>query len=642
MFKEDRKKLNILVFLLASVSIILFLFSKTQTITKKAESETLKATFSSEPGGRINKIWTNFAQGGEEKKLMLAPAQKEIVELKPQFIRIDHIFDFGNIIQKNAQGEIVFDFSDLDQRIQEIADLGALPFLSLSYFPAGISSSPITRPASYDLWEKLIEATVQRYSGRDEKGLEGIYYEVWNEPDLFGKMDAKTYFDLYKTSVEASQKCQNCHPFKIGGPAITTLKPDWMETFLSLVNQNQIRLDFISWHSYQLNPQKTYQEIGALKNLASYQSLYSLPEIIISEWGSLPEMSPLHDSYFDASHTIAAISLLKNSLDKIFAFELKDGPSPENKKYWGRWGMLTHQAYGITPKPRYYSFLYLNKLLPQELKIINNSPDISLIGSTDGKEKYSIVASRGGSSLALINLEIKEALPGKYSLSVYSNEKNQNPLEPQKSEVVFNGGSLFLNLPASPHSVKLIELTRLSPSLAKGQGRNGINDYSAKITSFVAPLVFPLYLFPDSEKGEIGFWFKQNWGEGNMTYPLLESKSETGDGLYSWIENTQEEAKIYFQIFSKNQAYEEISFPFPKDNLWHQLSFKFDNRLLVFSLAVDENEHKNSINPSRPVRLGKILTIGSNSARKNYAEGFIDDLFIFINNQSIYSLNFNN
>src|SRR3989338_7097929 len=39
-------------------------------------------------------FWNNFSQGGEESDGMLAEVRRNISDLNPDYIRIDHIYDF--------------------------------------------------------------------------------------------------------------------------------------------------------------------------------------------------------------------------------------------------------------------------------------------------------------------------------------------------------------------------------------------------------------------------------------------------------------------------------------------------------------------------------------------------------------------
>lgn len=625
---NKRKSLSAIIFLFLTSVVFAstYLLKQTQFLGKFAQQGSAAISFSAAPSGPLRRIWSNFSQGGEQTKLMLTPAADQISLLQPNYIRIDHIFDFP----------------DLDQRVEEIIRAGARPFLSLSYFPSSISEELTKLPPSLEKWGALVEQTVQRYSGKNQKNLLDLYYEVWNEPDLFGKMTPEQYFALYQTTVVAAQKCQNCNPFRIGGPAITTLKKDWMDKFLRLAGRSSLRLDFVSWHSYQINPEKTAWEAKTLKELPGFTQFYPQAELIVSEWGSVPEVSNLHDSYFGASHTIWAIEKLKNSVDKLFTFELVDGPSPEGKKYWGRWGLLTHESQGLTAKPRYYPYLYLSKLLEFEMRLQEASPNIAVIGSTDGKESYSLILTRPKGNFGPIPAQIILAgtLPGIYNLNSYFLDLGNNPLIPQAS-VLQSNGTISITLSLNPNAVVLAELTRISPALITAPGRTEeTNDSSAKITSLVPPLVFP-WNTKDFQKGKIGFWFKANWDEEkSQNQTLLESVNEEGSGLSAWLEKDNLK-KIHWGFLSQGQLVQQTVLPVQnwEPNTWHYLVFLFDLRLKTLGVQFDNEQATVSLGETYP--LGNRLYIGADQKRANPAEGFIDDLTIKLNDGLIYEEGFN-
>lgn len=466
----EKRKIGLfinVVFLGLSLFFLLLRWNLPVSFLKRAAEEKEEVVFETTPQGQLKRIWKNFSQGGEEgKKNMLTPAFEEIKALEPEHIRIDHLFDFYDTARKTAQGgKFIYNFSVLDERVKEITDLGATPFLCLSYFPKAISANLTQLPESLVDWEELINKVVQRYSGTSlgDKKIANIYYEVWNEPDNFGQMSPEQYFLLYSATIRGALKCRDCLPFKIGGPAITTLKKDWMESFLSLIAQNNLRLDFVSWHSYQKDPQKTLMEMETLRQLRAFNLLLGKPEIIVSEWGSTPEISPLHDSYWDASHTIEGVSLFKDKIDRVFAFELKDGVSPEGKKFWGRWGLLTNESGGITPKPRYFSFIFLNKLLSFEIKKI--SGNLPAIGSTDGQGNFAILVTRKGNEEGIksVTVSLAKPPPGSYGGSVWFLDEAHNPTVFYPHDIYISGGKLKINFNSLPNGVYLIEIKRLQP-----------------------------------------------------------------------------------------------------------------------------------------------------------------------------------
>lgn len=326
-------------------------FGKASGTNANLEINTLSVT------GPNKDSWRNLAQGGEERGRMLLPVLDKVKALRPKYIRIDHVFDS-------------YTDAELDQTIMDIQATGAKPFIALSYMPPALAKGGnITEvPNDWNQWESLVQRTVERISGKSGLNITDVYYEVWNEPDLFGKFKtsgSKNYLDLYSHTVRAVMRAKGVNQFKIGGPAITGYYPNWLAKLVSYSQNNGLRLDFLSWHTYSKDLE-VFEE--SLVSVVRYPNM----EFVISELGPNSENDPVYDTNFSAIHTIATSVLLDNSIDKLFNFEIKDGIGKD--KYWGRWGMLTHEKWG-TPeiKPRYKAMQFLN--------ILSGGENIGVVGN---------------------------------------------------------------------------------------------------------------------------------------------------------------------------------------------------------------------------------------------------------------------
>ncbi|OGM26113.1 hypothetical protein A2627_03670 [Candidatus Woesebacteria bacterium RIFCSPHIGHO2_01_FULL_39_28] len=317
-------------------------------------------------------VWENFAQGGEEKDRMFQTVINKIKPLSPEYIRIDHIFDYYDLVERDRTGNIIFNWSKLDLTIKDIVATNAKPFFALSYMPVSLTGGSVTDlPLNWNEWELLVQKTVEHYSGKGGLGISNIYYEVWNEPDLFGNFKTsgeKSYFDLYSHSVAGASKAVNVLPFKIGGPATTALYKNWFTDFLRFVQDRSLRLDFYSWHLYTRNLDDYERDVSNIQGWITAFPNYKNLELIISETGLNSENNPGYDNNFGAIHVIASAAVLEGIIDREFIFEVKDGPGPD--KFWGRWGILTNDKFGEpTIKPRYKAIEFLNKMSGKRLNI---------------------------------------------------------------------------------------------------------------------------------------------------------------------------------------------------------------------------------------------------------------------------------
>jgi hypothetical protein len=297
--------------------------------------------------------WRNLAQGGESRDRMLVSIIPQVKALKPQYIRIDHVFDY-------------YDQGQLDNVIRDILATGAKPFIALSYMPPSISSTgQVTdNPRSWIDWENTVQNLIQHVSGRGGLGISGVYYEVWNEPDLFGGYKItgpKNYLDLYHHSAIGASRASGVLPYKFGGPATTGYYPNWMSSLIKYASDNRLRLDFLSWHKYSKNVADFEKDVASARELLAKYNMQDR-ETIISEMGPNGANDPFYDNNLGAIHEIATNVVLQNEVAKTFTFEIKDGEG--DRQYWGRWGLFTHEKFG-TPvlKPRGSAFAFLNNMI---------------------------------------------------------------------------------------------------------------------------------------------------------------------------------------------------------------------------------------------------------------------------------------
>ena len=354
-----------MVLLLIGLGITLYALPKAVRILSKAGGEKAEIVVDLEAIiGPMPRPWRNLAQGGEETGNMLSNVVEEVKALSPEYIRLDHIYDMYGVVGWEAGG-LRYNWNELDEAVRSILETGAKPFMVLSYMPLAISRGDIIdQPKDWNDWEELVKATVEHYSGREGLNIDGIYYEVWNEPDLFGGWKAygeKNYLDLYAATARGVARAKNVNDFKLGGPATTALYKNWVDRFLDYVVENNLRLDFYSWHRYSRDLEQYEKDVTEIDAwLESHPDKIDL-ELIVSEWGHDSRNDSGYDNEFGAIHTIAASRVMMGRVDRSFVFEIKDGPGEE--QLWGRWGLLTHEKFGgVVKKPRYNALMYLNTL----------------------------------------------------------------------------------------------------------------------------------------------------------------------------------------------------------------------------------------------------------------------------------------
>lgn len=334
----------------------------------------------------LEQIDTNFyhafSQGGEESIDMLAPVVSELRTLKPKLIRIDHLYDYYDVVGRAGDG-LTFDFSKLDRAVDTILATGARPLLVLSFMPQAIAKDGniINPPNDWNEWSLVVQRTIEHYSGRSQKNIQGIYYEVWNEPDLaqFGGWKyggEKSYITLYRQAAIGAQNAKNVNQFFLGGPATTGLYKNWI---LALV-QSGSRLDFISWHTYDANPAKFATDQRDLITWLLPFPNYTLTPQLITEFGFTGNKDPRYGTSFAAAHAAAVIrQLISGGPAYAFSFQPKDGPNQQNGDGWG---LLTHEDNGKKPKPRYYVYNFIDAMAGARLNLTGEGTWVTGFAST--------------------------------------------------------------------------------------------------------------------------------------------------------------------------------------------------------------------------------------------------------------------
>lgn len=420
------------------------------------------------PLGEIQPSWRAIAQGGEQTGVrMLQPVTNQLRSLFPKYIRIDHIYDFYDVVQK-TDGGITYNWEQLDQTVCDIYATGAKPFFSLGYMPPSISSdgSLIAPPARWDQWRTLVQKTVERYSGQltvlcggTVKGdaLANIYYEVWNEPDLesFGKWSIyggpRNYLMLYEQSVRGAQNAQGVQQFYIGGPATTALYKNWMRSFLTYASDNNLRVDFLSWHRYTKDIDVFAKDAESMRDwlsAAEFEKYRTLP-LIVSEWGYDPAYNPEADGPRGAAHLVAAVRhFIDQDIEYAFTFGARDGETPSL-------GILKHDG---QKRSRYDALAMLNTLTGTRIAVEGESKHIKAIAVKKPNAIAVILANydQEGKNGQQVPISFSGLEPGTYQLSV----TNLGYAKLVVETLTLNGEDLPRSIYLSPNHVALVELTK--------------------------------------------------------------------------------------------------------------------------------------------------------------------------------------
>ncbi len=372
--------------------------------------------------GPLTKPWRNLAQGGEMSNWRLTDIKGKVSALNPEYIRIDHIYSFYDIVQKDGD-TLRFDFSKLDPLIDDIVATGAKPYIALSYMPATIASDgQITSPPiKWEYWQETVRATIQHYSG--DKKIANVIYEVWNEPDLFGGWKTygdRNYLNLYSYADRAQKQVRGAQPFQFGGPAITALYKNWFDTLTKEAQKNGWRLDFFSWHRYNKDLaqfDKDFEQANQWK--AANPGLANL-QLHITEFGHDSNVHPGYDTGFGAAHTAAAGIEMVGNINRGFVFEVEDGKDPKGQERWGRWGLLTNHEFGANIKPRYLALRLMNRISGNRLRLSGKGTWVKAVASKNGLYTEMLLANydQYGKHSENVPVKFTNIFPSNYQLEI--------------------------------------------------------------------------------------------------------------------------------------------------------------------------------------------------------------------------------
>lgn len=345
-------------------------------------------------GQRLEHYWSKVITVGRAFDCLRKDLQEHIKtavkEIGFQYIRFHGIFsDEMRIIGPLKDGELTFNWNYVDKVIDFFQSINLKPFFDFTFMPKELSSSQstvfwykgnISKPKDIRAWTKLIDSFIGHCINR--YGIEEVrqwYFEIWNEPDYMWTGSQEEYFHLYKATVEVI--LNKDHRLRIAGPAImhkVDFAGSWLNDFIDFINDNNIRLDYFTYHIY--GEKNMYQNaageiipiLGGKDYVKQCVDFYDeqikkfknpIKEIHITEFN----LSARHGNYL-LDTMFAACFIIYNALrnigkiDSLGFWNISDIFEEDEyiqSAFGGGFGMMT--AEGIK-KPSYYAYYFLSCL----------------------------------------------------------------------------------------------------------------------------------------------------------------------------------------------------------------------------------------------------------------------------------------
>lgn len=372
-------------------------------------------------GTVLDHYWSRVVGAGRANEGLRADWQRHLAQVRTacgfEYVRFHGLFhDDMFVYTERDDGSPVYNFQYLDVLFDALLELGVRPFVEFGFSPGPLARETRTvfwwgahgaPPTDPDRWGELIDRVMRHWVARygaDE--VRRWYFEVWNEPNLWGFFrGARTeYFELYRVTARAVKAVDP--GLRVGGPATSNFVPDgrfdgetedldqrivvtdedidklswhpvWVDAFLAFCHREGLPVDFVSTHPYPTDSaldehgqgqrltrgvDATPIDLALLRRLVA-DSPYPDAELHLTEWSS--SSSPrdhAHDTLPAATYVVRSVLQSLGTVHSLsywtFTDVFEEGGAGD-ELFHGGFGMLTLP--GI-PKPTFHAYRMLHAL----------------------------------------------------------------------------------------------------------------------------------------------------------------------------------------------------------------------------------------------------------------------------------------
>jgi hypothetical protein len=453
----------------------------------RAQERTLIRLDASRRAGRLPDALIGLSQGAG-----LPVYSDEIAarfrQIGVRWFRMDNILT--NAVRRDDAGRLVYDWSDLDRRLEFMEKLGCEFIACASYMPQALEAFPDpdrhAPPVDFAEWEELCYQAARhaRESGRRIR-----YWEVWNEANSGwlkaapGFTPLQTYLRLYDATWKGVRRADP--EALIGGPCNASgpwdTSPErgyavngetYMRGLLEHCEKTGAPLDFISWHEY-FHPPGIFREEAEVTQqyMKDYpRAARGVREFMITEWNYAWWHDWPQDNEVGAAWMVNSLlrGMLPAGIAKPCFFLAMDfGGSDEFK---GEWGMLLGSG---RPKAVFNAARLLAMLPRSRIPCDLDDPELSVLAAMDEATGRTAVlllnfAERYGVE-RMVRLRVDNLDPrlrgGRLRLWTVDRERSNAFHDRDRAELEFVldrtaavGGRLAQDLSLPVNSVTLVEL----------------------------------------------------------------------------------------------------------------------------------------------------------------------------------------
>jgi hypothetical protein len=362
-----------------------------------------------------------LGQGGLSPDPIWDSRIAEIRALHPRLIRL-FVQEYFDLLPAEGQ----YHFDTLDQSIDEIIRVGAIPLLSITIKPKILYpkiDQDVIDPNDYDKWQQLIAHMVKHYA---DKGLSGLYWEVGNEGDIGEsggspyRFTPENYVRYYRHTIEAILRADPTA--KVGGPAVANYKSEILPALIAFCDKEKVPLNFVSWHIYNSDPKAIERTIVAVKAmLAQHPALHV--ETILDEWNMALTVPPTDVRIQPAFVAETAWRMKEAGLTYSCFYHIRDyhvdrdrfAPffSPGGASFMASWWNRMPQYSGLfdyqnVMRPAYFTFELMARVTGDRLEAISNDDSVHAFFAYDkAYETHNLLLWNFSNKPVKIRLNIK-------------------------------------------------------------------------------------------------------------------------------------------------------------------------------------------------------------------------------------------
>lgn len=293
--------------------------------------------------------------------------------------------------------ESSYNFTESDKYITAIVNAGSQVFYRLG---ESASDNEMLRqpPKNFSKWAEICKHIVMHYNDGWNNGYHYniTYWEIWNEPDLTGFWNgtAEEYYQLYEITARTLKTYDPS--LKIGGPCTSSvINENYTIHFLEYVKENDIPLDFFSWHMYTSYPYDIYRASLYIRYLLDTYG-FTECENINTEW-NINILTPQRDKDNAKNAAFTACCLIAFQDAKIdHAFRYR---GTQDNNWLARLlgfdlGLFTYDGIYKTPALTYLAMHYIVRDTPIRLNVPPSNVSTGIVylaGISEDRSNVSIL-----------------------------------------------------------------------------------------------------------------------------------------------------------------------------------------------------------------------------------------------------------